>query len=93
MSIPLVEKLNHKIQKSGFFYQQRTVFIKLFQKKAKITIVFLLKNPKNNNIILVIKGQINPKADWRAIYSLKIRINEFGGFFCHDSLDIFETRN
>jgi hypothetical protein len=37
-----------------FFYRQQTVFIKLFQKKAKITILFLLKNPRNNNIILVI---------------------------------------
>ena len=33
---------------------QQTVFIKLFQKKVKITILFLLKNPKSNNIILVI---------------------------------------
>ena len=29
-------------------------FHQIISKKAKITILFLLKNPKNNNIILVI---------------------------------------
>ena len=38
------------------------------------------------------KGQIKPKADWRAIYSPKKRKNEFV-FFCHNSPEILETWN
>ena len=38
-----------------------------------------------------IKGQIKPKADWRAIDSPKKRTNEI--FFCHDSPEILETWN
>ena len=49
----IVEKLNY-ILKTKTADQQQTVFIKLLQKKAKITILFLLKNPKNNNVILVL---------------------------------------
>ena len=36
------------------------------------------------------KGQIKPKADWRAIDSPKKRTNEFDCYLCHDSLKILE---
>ena len=34
------------------FYKQQSYFSQLFSKKAKITLLFLMKNSNNNNIIL-----------------------------------------
>ena len=36
----------------SFFINNNRILVKLFQKKARITIYFFLKNSKNNNIIL-----------------------------------------
>ena len=35
------------------FYKQQSYLSQIVSKKAKITVLFLLKNPKNHNIILV----------------------------------------
>ena len=35
--------------------KQQTVLVKLFKKKAQVTILFRWKNPKNNNTILVMR--------------------------------------
>ena len=34
------------------FYKQQSYFSQIVSKKAKITILFIMKNSKNNNIIL-----------------------------------------
>ena len=46
------KKLKKQKQNAGFFYKQQSHFSQIVSKKAKITILFFLKNSKNNNIIL-----------------------------------------
>ena len=51
----IVEKLNYVLTtKIVDFSINNKQFSSNYFKKSKITILFLLKNPKNNNIILVI---------------------------------------
>ena len=51
-----LDSRNTKILKTKLlsFYKQQTYFSQIVSKKAKITILFFMKNSKNNNIILVI---------------------------------------
>ena len=71
------------------FYKQQSYFSQIVSKKAKITILFFMKNSKNNNIIFVIsiiiqyfaylskgKGKKNQFAiamDLLVDYALKLR--------------------
>ena len=52
MWYPLDEKSNKTKTKLLSFYKQQSYFSRIVSKKAKISISFLMKNSKNNNIIL-----------------------------------------
>ena len=59
------------------FLKTTNSFHQIISKKAKLTILFLLKNPKNNNIILVISIQYfaYPK-DWTFVMKKEIGLSK-----------------
>ena len=51
---------NTKKLKTKSFYKQQTYSSQIVSEKAKITILFFMKNSKNNNIIFVLVFSISP---------------------------------
>ena len=60
----LLDSRNTKKPKTKMlsFYKQQSYFSQIVSKKAKITILFFMKNSKNNNIILGFGQRIEQKV-------------------------------
>ena len=50
--VEILKNKNKTKTKMLSFYKQQSYFSQIVSKKAKITILFFMKNSKNNNIIL-----------------------------------------
>ena len=71
----IVEILKNQKTKMLSFYKQQMYFSQIVLKKAKITILFFMKNSKNNNIIFIFcLTKLRKEQKWLKPAHLKVHI-------------------